>query len=144
MEKIFAKNNDGYTVSEIVSNPGEDGNDLRTMIIRFKEVVPTYLTQTVSNGTPKYVAENVTYAPAVTIKNSTFKNVPTRGILCTTRNEVLIEGNTFLNMSMATIFLSNDSNDWYESGPIRDMTIKNNTFYIKTICDTYCLSSYVT
>ena len=126
-----------YTVSEIVSNPGEDGNDLRTMVVRFAETLPSFLTATVSNGTPKYVAENVTYAPAVTIKNSTFKNVPTRGILCTTRQPVLIEGNTFLNMSMATIFLSNDSNDWYESGPIRDMTIRNNTFYIKTIGDTY-------
>ena len=126
-----------YTVSEVVSNPGEDGNDLRTMVVRFEEELPTFLNDTVSNGTPKYVAENVTYAPAVTIKNSTFKNVPTRGILCTTRNKVLIEGNTFLNMSMATIFLSNDSNDWYESGPIRDMTIRNNTFYIKTIGDTY-------
>ena len=125
-----------YTVSEIVSNPGEGSNDLRTMVVRFEEVLPTFLTATVSNGTPKYVAENVTYAPAVTIKNSTFKNVPTRGILCTTRQPVLIEGNTFLNMSMATIFLSNDSNDWYESGPIRDMTIRNNTFYIKTIGDT--------
>lgn len=126
-----------YTVSEVVSNPGEDGNDLRTMVIRFEEELPDYLNDTVSNGTPKYVAENVTYAPSVTIRNNTFKNVPTRGILCTTRNKVLIEGNTFLNMSMATIFLSNDSNDWYESGPIRDMTIRNNTFYIKTIGDTY-------
>ena len=126
-----------YTVAEVVSNPGEDGNDLRTMVVRFNEVLPSFLTDTVSNGTPKYVAENVTYAPAVTIRGSTFKNVPTRGILCTTRNPVLIEGNTFLNMSMATIFLSNDSNDWYESGPIRDMTIRGNTFYIKTIGDTY-------
>ncbi|MBQ7230044.1 MAG: S-layer homology domain-containing protein [Oscillospiraceae bacterium] len=126
-----------YTVSEVVSEPGESGNDLRTMVVRFAETLPAFLTATVSNGTPKYVAENVTYAPAVTIKNSTFKNVPTRGILCTTRQPVLIEGNTFQNMSMATIFLSNDSNDWYESGPIRDMTIRNNTFYIKTIGDTY-------
>ncbi|MBR7178562.1 MAG: discoidin domain-containing protein, partial [Oscillospiraceae bacterium] len=126
-----------YTVAEIISNPGENGNDLRTMVVRFAETLPSFLTASVSNGTPKYVAENVTYAPAVTIKNSTFKNVPTRGILCTTRQPVLIEGNTFLNMSMATIFLSNDSNDWYESGPIRDMTIRNNTFYIKTIGDTY-------
>ena len=126
-----------YTVSEVVSNPGENGNDLRTMVVRFEETLPTFLTQTVSNGSPKYVAENVTYAPAVTIRGSTFKNTATRGILCTTRQSVVIEGNTFLNMSMATIFLSNDSGDWYESGPIRDMTIRNNTFYIKTIGDTW-------
>ena len=126
-----------YTVAEVISNPGEDGNDLRTMIIRFEETLPQFLTDTVSNGSPKYVAENVTYAPAVTIRGCTFKNTATRGILCTTRQPVVIEDNTFLNMSMATIFLSNDSGDWYESGPIRDMVIRNNTFYIKTIGDTY-------
>lgn len=121
-----------YTVSEVVSNPGEDGNDLRTMIIKFQEELPSYLSEQIG-GQPKYVAENVTYAPQVTVKGCTFKNVPTRGILCTTRNKVLIEDNTFLNMSMATIYLSNDSDEWYESGPIRDMTIRNNTFYIKNI-----------
>lgn len=121
-----------YTVSEVVSNPGEDGNNLRTMVIQFEEVLPTELSEQLG-GQPKFVAENVTYAPAVTVKGCTFKNVPTRGILCTTRNPVLIEDNTFLNMSMATIYLSNDSDEWYESGPIRDMTIRNNTFYIKSI-----------
>ena len=126
-----------YTVAEVISNPGESGNNLRTMKVRFEEVLPTFLTQTVSDGTPKYVAENVTYAPAVTIRGNTFKNTATRGILCTTRQPVVIEDNTFLNMSMATIFLSNDSGDWYESGPIRDMTIRNNEFFIKTIGDTW-------
>ena len=126
-----------YTVSRVVSNPGENGNDLRTKVIEFEETLPTFLTQTVSNGSPKYVAENVTYAPAVTIRGNTFKNTATRGILCTTRQPVVIEDNTFLNMSMATIFLSNDSGDWYESGPIRDMTIRNNEFFIKTIGDTW-------
>lgn len=121
-----------YTVEEVISNPGENGNDLRTMEIRFAQELPENLSDRVS-GEPKYVAENVTYAPEVTIRNCTFRYVPTRGILCTTRNKVLIENNTFLNMSMATIYLSNDSDEWYESGPIRDMTIRNNTFYIKSI-----------
>ena len=121
-----------YEVSEIISNPGENGNDLRTMVIKFKESLPTNLSDTV-DGQPKYVAENVTYAPEVEIRNCTFKNVATRGILCTTRNKVVIEDNIFYPSSMASIFLSNDSNDWYESGPIRDMTIRGNTFYVKDI-----------
>ncbi len=121
-----------YTVEEIVSNPGEQGNDLRTMVIRFKEPLPENLMDKIGSQ-PKYVAENVTYAPEVTIRGCSFQNVPTRGILCTTRNKVLIEDNTFHAMTMATIYLSNDSDEWYESGPIRDMTIRNNTFYIKTI-----------
>ncbi|MEY8426483.1 leucine-rich repeat protein [Lachnospiraceae bacterium 46-15] len=120
-----------YTVASVV-NPGESGNDLRTMQVTFEETLPSNLSDKIGNE-PKYVAENVTYAPKVTIRNCTFQQVPTRGILCTTRNPVLIEGNTFKNMSMATIFLSNDSDEWYESGPIRDMTIRNNEFYIKSI-----------
>lgn len=125
-----------YTVEEVVSAPGENGNDLKTMVVRFKEELPANLSDTVS-GQPKYVAENVTYTPEVVIRNCTFRQVPTRGILCTTRKKVLIEGNTFKNMSMATIFLSNDSDEWYESGPIRDMTIRNNEFYISSIGRTW-------
>lgn len=121
-----------YEVAEIVSNPGENGNNLRTMQVKFKEELPENLSDKIGNE-PKYVAENVTYAPKVTIRNCTFRNVATRGILCTTRNKVVIENNVFHNMSMATIYLSNDSDQWYESGPIRDMTIRNNTFYIKDI-----------
>lgn len=120
-----------YTVEKVLSEP-TDTTDGRTIEIKFKETLPKDLAGQIG-GEPKYVAENVTYAPSVYIKNNTFKNVPTRGILCTTRNKVVIEGNKFLNMSMATIFLSNDSNEWYESGPIRDMTIRNNEFYIKSI-----------
>ena len=121
-----------YEVVEIISNPGENGNDLKTMVIRFKEALPENLSDRIGNE-PKYVAENVTYAPAVTITNCTFKNIVTRGILCTTRNKVLIENNIFYPTSMATIFLSNDSNEWYESGPIRDMTIRGNVFYVDDI-----------
>ncbi|MBR5565557.1 MAG: right-handed parallel beta-helix repeat-containing protein [Roseburia sp.] len=125
-------NEEQFTVSEVISNPGEAGNDLKTMVIKFEEALPEELSDRVS-GEPKYVAENVTYAPEVTITNCTFKNIVTRGILCTTRNKVLIENNIFYPTSMATIFLSNDSNDWYESGPIRDMTIRGNVFYVDDI-----------
>ena len=121
-----------YTVSEVVSNPGEQGNNGKTMVIRFAETLPANLSDRIGLE-PKYVAENVTYAPKVTVRNCTFENMPARGILCTTRQPVLIEGNTFKKMSMATIYLSNDSNQWYESGPIRDMTIRNNEFFIDDI-----------
>lgn len=120
-----------YTVEKIIQDTDQSA-DLRTMIVQFKEELPAHLSDKLG-AEGKYVAENVTYAPQVTIRNCTFRNVPTRGILCTTRKKVLIENNVFHNMSMATIFLSNDSGDWYESGPIRDMTIRGNTFYIKDI-----------
>ena len=122
--------------------PGEVYNgsklDLVTEIVTFKEELPEEtiadLRKTVVKNKetqPLYVAENVTYTPAVTIKGNRMKSIPTRGILCTTRQEVIIEDNIFDNMAMANIFLSNDADSWYESGPIRNLTIRNNTFYIR-------------
>ena len=72
--------------------------------------------------------ENITYTPNVTIKNNLSEYVPTRGVLCTTRGKVVIEGNTFKKQGMASILLEDDARGWFESGLIRDMTIKDNTF----------------
>lgn len=111
-------------------DPGEGGNSLRTMTITFDRDLPEEITDQIGPE-PKYVAENVTYTADVVIRNNFFTTIPTRGILCTMRKKVLIENNVFQNMAMASIFLSNDSNHWYESGPIRDLTIRGNTFYIR-------------
>ncbi|MBR6769927.1 MAG: NPCBM/NEW2 domain-containing protein [Lachnospiraceae bacterium] len=126
--------------------PGEEYEgstlDLVTEIVTFAEALPaetlTDLEATITKGSgdnretqPLYVAENVTYTPEVTIKGNLMKSIPTRGILCTTRKPVIIEDNIFDNMAMANIYLSNDADYWYESGPIRNLTIRNNTFYIR-------------
>ena len=108
-------------------DPGAGGNDLKTMTVTFDRDLPKEITAQIGPQ-PKYVAENVTYTAEVVIRNNFFTTIPTRGILCTQRRKVLIENNVFQNMAMASIFLSNDSNEWYESGPIRDLTIRGNTF----------------
>lgn len=78
-----------------------------------------------------YVAENITYTADVWIKGCRMKSIPTRGILCTSRKSVVIEDNILENMSMASIYISNDAVYWYESGPVRDMKIRRNRFYIR-------------
>lgn len=118
-----------YTVVR-AGAPGADGNDMKSMTVQFDRALPACLSERLG-AEPKYVAENVTYTPAVTIRGCSFDHIPTRGILCTTRKPVLIENNTFDHMAMACIFISNDSNEWYESGPVRDMTIRGNTFTIR-------------
>ena len=112
------------------SAPLEDGNDAKTMTVTFKEALPDELFQSIL-GEPAFVAENVTYTPSVHIADCVFRHIPTRAILCTTRKKVCIERNFFDNIAMAAIFISNDSNEWYESGPVRDMTIRQNEFYIR-------------
>ena len=122
---------DEYEVTNVV-HPGHDGNDLQTMQVFFNKKLPFDYIQN-QKGEFLYVMENVTYTPEVVITNNTFAHVPTRGILCTTGRKVLIEGNHFQNITMSCIFISNDTNDWYESGPVRDMTIRNNTFHVKPV-----------
>ncbi|WP_455682801.1 NPCBM/NEW2 domain-containing protein, partial [Thomasclavelia sp.] len=133
-----------YIVKSSIA-PGEEYNgnnlDKRTEIVTFEEsfseetLNDLRIKVTRNNSTAEeglYVAENVTYTPEVTISGNHMKSIPTRGILCTTRKPVIIENNTFDNMAMANIYLSNDADYWYESGPIRNMTIRNNKFYIRS------------
>jgi hypothetical protein len=72
--------------------------------------------------------ENLTWTPSLTIKNCRFEGVLTRGVLVTTRHKVLIENNTFYRTGMHAILIANDASSWYESGPVQDVTIRNNTF----------------
>ncbi|WP_339315102.1 discoidin domain-containing protein [Paenibacillus sp. FSL R10-2734] len=76
----------------------------------------------------EYVVENATWTPNVTVKNSTFESIPTRGLLVTTRGSVRIENNTFNGMQMSAILIAHDASSWYESGMVKDVLIRNNTF----------------
>ncbi|MEU3986622.1 glycosyl hydrolase family 28-related protein [Streptomyces sp. NPDC026672] len=75
-----------------------------------------------------YAAENTTYTPSVEIRGNTFRAVPTRGILVTTRRPVRIEDNHFDGMSMSSIYISDDARSWFESGPVRDVVVRGNVF----------------
>lgn len=74
------------------------------------------------------VLENITWYPEVTIRNCQITMCSTRGILVTTRAKVVIEGNAFLNCAMSGIDIADDANSWFESGGVRDVTIRSNTF----------------
>ena len=79
--------------------------------------------------------ENLTWAPDFTAKNCVFGSCRARGILISTPGKVLVEGNEFIS-SGAAILIAGDANGWYESGAVRDVTIRGNTF------DETCLSSW--
>ncbi|WP_250301589.1 Ig-like domain-containing protein [Streptomyces sp. A 4/2] len=112
--------------AEVVSVDGPSGQDhskpLTTMTVTFDQAVPAAVTA------GNFVVENTTYTPTVDIAGNTFRNIPTRGVLVTTRRPVVIQDNVFDGTQMAGIFISSDAYQWYESGPVRDVLIKNNTF----------------
>lgn len=72
--------------------------------------------------------ENITWTPALTLTNSRFERTISRGTLVTTRRKVLIENNVYYRTGMHAILIENDAMGWYESGPVSDVTIRNNQF----------------
>ena len=72
--------------------------------------------------------ENLSWTPEVTIRNSRFERTNARGLLLTTRRKVLIENNTFYHTGMHAILIADDASSWFESGAVKDVTIRNNTF----------------
>lgn len=101
---------------------GEGTENLTEIILTFDRAIPQQITE------DQYVVENITYTPYVHIYDNVFKETPTRGILVTTRKPVVIERNTFDGMGMAGIYISNDAQGWYESGPTKDVLIRENVF----------------
>ncbi|MEV0808958.1 DUF1349 domain-containing protein [Micromonospora sp. NPDC050200] len=111
------------TVRSVDGPSGQDHDKpLTTMTVTFDRAIPDIV------GAGGFVVENTTYTPSARIAGNTFRNVPTRGILVTTRRPVVIEDNVFDGMSMASVFISSDAYQWYESGPVRDVRIRRNTF----------------
>ena len=102
-------------------NMGDGSGSLTDIILTLDKPIPEEV------KVNQHVVENITYTPEVSIHDNIFKETPTRGILVTTRKPIVIENNTFDGMGMAGIYISNDAQGWYESGPTRDVTIRNNT-----------------
>jgi hypothetical protein len=117
----------GLIVAEVAGPSGRDHErDLHRMVVRCTEPLPPGVGS--GGAGPGFAVENLTYTPRVRISGCHFLNVPTRGILASTRGPVLIEGNRFEGVSMASVFVSGDATEWFESGPVRDLTIRDNVF----------------
>ncbi len=71
--------------------------------------------------------ENFTKMPELYINNCVSGYNRPRGFLPATWKKTVITNNTFFNMSCALHF-TGDSNDWFESGHVEDVLIKNNSF----------------
>ncbi len=112
-----------YTVKQAI-----DYIDGKSVSLTFEEELPENIEATY-DGHSNIVIENVSYCPDVEISDCRFEAIPTRGILCTTSGKVRIFDNSFSHIFMAHIYISNDANEWYESGPVRDMEIYSNNFF---------------
>jgi len=80
--------------------------------------------------------ENLTWSPDVEIRNCKFGSCRARGLLLTTPGRTVIENNVF-ESSGSAILISGDANGWYESGAVRDVLIRGNTFEAPCMTNMY-------
>ena len=74
----------------------------------------------------KDVVENATWTPDLYVRNCDFGPTTGRGILCTTRGEIIIENNRFVNLWGPALLIEDDCNFWFESGYTRNVIFRNN------------------
>jgi hypothetical protein len=95
-----------------------------------KEILVTLEQNVPRELEPGDAIENVSWTPEVEIRGCHVSWIPTRGFLLATRKKVLVEENIFLATHMSAILLGIDANQWYESGYVRDLCIRNNKFVL--------------
>jgi hypothetical protein len=90
------------------------------LVVAFRESIP----EQVKAGT---ALENLTWTPSAVIRNSVFGRVRARGLLVTTPKKVVVEDCVFRSSGSA-ILIAGDANGWFESGAVKDVTIRRNRF----------------
>jgi len=86
--------------------------------------------------------ENLSWTPDAHIQNNRFMSCRARGLLLSTPGKVLIEDNHF-ESSGSAILIAGDANNWYESGAVKDVTIRNNVFAAPCLTSLYQFSEAV-
>lgn len=74
----------------------------------------------------KDVVENATWTPDLYVRNCDAFMIACRGVLCTTRGEVIIENNRFYHLRGPALVVEDDCNFWFESGYTKHIIFRNN------------------
>lgn len=73
--------------------------------------------------------ENRSANPRLIVRNNWIERIPTRGILVSTRQPVLIENNVFSYVYESGILIGGgDACEWYESSPVTEVMMRGNSF----------------
>lgn len=103
----------------------------KTTVLNYERINDTDIKLFVDRQLPdivigKDVVENASWTPDLYISGCDFGATSGRGILCTTRGEVVIENNRFSNLWGSALLVEDDCNFWFESGYTRQIVFRNN------------------
>lgn len=102
---------------------GKQIKGTKEYIITFEQALPQDI-----QVDPAHGIENLTWTPEVYFADNTVRNNRARGALFSSPRRTVCEDNLFDHTSGTAILLCGDCNGWYESGAVRDLVIRNNTF----------------
>ncbi|MBQ8509535.1 MAG: right-handed parallel beta-helix repeat-containing protein [Clostridia bacterium] len=119
----------GDRVAIIDSNTNETIATRRVVsaVLRTPDEVELRVDGTVAAPGEHWVVENLSTAPDVHIVDCESGNNRPRGFLISSAGKVLVEKCRFYNMNQG-IQLGGEMKDWYESGAVTDVTIRDNDF----------------
>ncbi len=86
--------------------------------------------------------ENLSWTPDVYIADNKFLSCRARGVLVSTPGKVIIEWNYF-ESSGSAILIAGDANNWYETGAVKDVLIRNNVFADPCLTSSYQFSEAI-
>ena len=109
-------------------NPFAENMVVKAERLNDKEFLLTLKNKIPENLVADDVVENITRTPQVWVHHTVITRIPTRGILVTSRRRVVLEHNVFDRLRMNAVLIEDDAESWYESGPVRNVAIRNNHF----------------
>lgn len=110
-------------IKEIKPYDKETVKGVKVFIITFEDELPEEI-----NADTSFGIENLSWTPEVVFSHNIVRNNRARGALFSSPLRTVCEDNLFDHTSGTAILLCGDCNGWYESGAVRDLLIKNNTF----------------
>lgn len=110
-------------IKEIKPYDKETIKGTKAFLVTFEEKLPDEIEMDSSIG-----VENLSWTPQIIFSHNVVRNNRARGALFSSPLRTVCEDNIFDHTSGTAILLCGDCNGWYESGAVRDLLIKNNTF----------------
>jgi hypothetical protein len=110
-------------IKEIKPYDKETVKGAKSFIITFEDELPKEI-----NADTSFGIENLSWTPEVIFSHNIVRNNRARGALFSSPLRTVCEDNLFDHTSGTAILLCGDCNGWSESGAVRDLLIKNNTF----------------
>lgn len=111
------------TIASIRPADKQEIKGCKEFIITFKDALPAEISEKEGYG-----VENLTWTPEVEFRRNIVRNNRARGALFSSPRRTVCEDNLFDHTSGTAILLCGDCNGWYESGAVRDLVIRRNTF----------------